>query len=306
MSTRQHRRPTVAALRLMFVGLLASGCASEARQWEEAKATDSVSAYEIFLAAYPEGVYADSARREVEAIHFEEAKAENSLSGYETFLNLYPDGVYADSARHQIVAIHFEEARAASSIAGFHMFLALYPEGKHAERARQLLEPLYKARAERLFSISEVVYLNRPGKPRLLYTHVPTPGSNVLRNKDVAWMNLVVDEETGREQLVFTDAASGDVIHRTDLDAKGRLKDPMMLCLDEGGNVLRKAGKPVLVKPFEVEVLRKRGSMMSFVDYDPYGRPAKRTDAVWPCVNCSAQTGIADCAYVWYSMVGSQ
>ena len=51
-----------------FMPLLLLSCASDERSWKEAQTQDSVSAYEDYLAQYPKGEFADSARTKIKEL----------------------------------------------------------------------------------------------------------------------------------------------------------------------------------------------------------------------------------------------
>ncbi|MFC1575982.1 hypothetical protein ACFL5A_05005 [Gemmatimonadota bacterium] len=75
------------------------GCASEETRWRDAEAENSLSAFEEFLSAHPDGVFADSARLGIETIHFNSATAKGTVEAIEDFRAAFPDGALAGSVR---------------------------------------------------------------------------------------------------------------------------------------------------------------------------------------------------------------
>ena len=88
---------------------------------------------------------------------------------------------------------------------------------------------------------------------------------------------------------IITDLTTGNDIHATDNDKK----NPMWLCLDKKGNIIRRSGKPVLVKPFDAQQKSEFKNVYhgAFID--------ERITKIYPCDNCAGQTGEKNCKYVW-------
>ena len=125
---------------VLIVAAIMAGCADEETRWRNAQEENSVSAYEEFLSAFPDGVFADSVRLGIEAIRFNTATSKGSIVAYEEFLVLYPHGVFADSARLGIETTHFNTAASEGSIVAYEEFLVLYPHGVFADSARLGIE----------------------------------------------------------------------------------------------------------------------------------------------------------------------
>ena len=84
----------------------------EAKAWAEAKRLNTLSSYDDYLDAYPQGRHAEEAEERMEALDEEnawkQAVARGSLVGFRKYLRAYPAGKYAGEARKRI-----EELKAA-------------------------------------------------------------------------------------------------------------------------------------------------------------------------------------------------
>jgi cell division septation protein DedD len=91
---------TVAVAAIAF---LAIGCSSRQQQWETARRTDTLEAYQQFLRSFPEGEFVSQAQarmRELqETVDWQKAVQVDTADGYQQFLNQHPQGRMADEAR---------------------------------------------------------------------------------------------------------------------------------------------------------------------------------------------------------------
>ena len=70
-------------------------------------------------------------------------------------------------------------------------------------------------------------------------------------------------------------------------------RERMWLCLDKRGNIIKKDGKPILLKPFHAKQktsfeISYNGSFIS-----------KKVTKIYPCENCSSVSGIKYLRFVW-------
>lgn len=89
---------------LMILGLaVASGCGRRQQEWETARRTDTVEAYQQFLKSFPDGEFASQAQARVrglqEAGDWQDAMRTDTAEAYQEFLNRHPQGRMADEAR---------------------------------------------------------------------------------------------------------------------------------------------------------------------------------------------------------------
>ena len=85
------------------------------------------------------------------------------------------------------------------------------------------------------------------------------------------------------DYIVTIDTSTNETIHSSS----------KWVCLDEEGNIIKKDGKPVVVKKFSA--MQKSYSETkydgSFIN--------RKTRKIYPCKNCAKETGIENCWYVW-------
>lgn len=88
---------------VVAVAFLAIGCSSRQQQWEAARGTDTLEAYQQFLRSFPEGEFVSQAQarmRELqETADWQKAVQIDTADGYQQFLNQHPQGRMADEAR---------------------------------------------------------------------------------------------------------------------------------------------------------------------------------------------------------------
>jgi len=83
--------------------ILFAGCATTRQDWERARATDTVSAYEEFLAKNPQNEFSDSAQRRIAELQdlsdWRNTEARGTAPAYEDYLKKRPNGRYTTEAR---------------------------------------------------------------------------------------------------------------------------------------------------------------------------------------------------------------
>lgn len=123
----------------------------DAAFWRETGGRNTEAGYRAYLNRYPDGIFADAARRELqridderrqaeaaqEAVAWEEARAKDTADGYRDFLSRYPDGAHADDAEARIEAI--ESSQGADDAT----------ERAQAEEAQVLGNPITRLLVER-------------------------------------------------------------------------------------------------------------------------------------------------------------
>lgn len=152
--------------------------AEEARRlddsaWFRADAAGSISAYQRYLRAYPEGRHAAAARRALtsavareDAAAWEEARRIDSAGAYEDYLDRFPSGRHATDAQRRIADLRAEardrerdrreaekswrEARRENTPTAYGDFRKRYPDSEFADEARERRLALVEAlRTER-------------------------------------------------------------------------------------------------------------------------------------------------------------
>lgn len=98
-----HAVPSVVVLALT---LLLAACSREAGDWRTAQGTDTIEAYERFIAQYPQSEFAAQARERTRQLaeerDWQAASSADTADAYQQFLGQYPDGKWAQEARVRI------------------------------------------------------------------------------------------------------------------------------------------------------------------------------------------------------------
>jgi cell division septation protein DedD len=99
------KRTTLVALLILSLAI-ASGCSRRQQEWETARRTDTVAAYQQFLRLFPAGEFASQAQARVrelqEASDWEQATRTDTAESYQQFVDRHPQGRMADEARIRI------------------------------------------------------------------------------------------------------------------------------------------------------------------------------------------------------------
>jgi len=167
---------------LALLGFLLSvlaGCATVQGDWENAKKSDSVYAYQAFLGNHPNSEFDGQAKARIEEIdwanaskrgdvytyamfkkkhpnspHVKEAEAkmeelewaaakkEDSVISYAGFLQRFPSSPHTDEAGKRMRELKFERARKGESVANMEEFIKAYPQGDDSETLRRELPAL--------------------------------------------------------------------------------------------------------------------------------------------------------------------
>lgn len=140
---------TVRLTQLLLV-LLLTACGNQDKAWELAEREDTNQGYLEFLAKYPDGDYADSARQRMEELRemrsWERAQFRDRIPNYQRFLEQYPESENAAAAVSRIYELERDAAWATANEAGdasaLQSFLAVYPDAPQAPEAEQQLAAL--------------------------------------------------------------------------------------------------------------------------------------------------------------------
>jgi hypothetical protein len=163
------------------------------------------------------------------------------------------------------------------------------------------------SQAKPLQALTEVTFFSREPFTRVLLKEL---SANLDMNlvyeggqpTEIARRVIMLDALSGEKVLVLIEAATGDLIHTTPLDENGDPENPMWLCLDATGTIIRQAGKPVLVEPFnEKNDFFGRGEPKAQYDKKRYqGKSGILEQRIFQCINCSSETGVEDCYFIWW------
>ena len=152
-----------------------------------------------------------------------------------------------------------------------------------------------KARPQARQVIASIIYITEI----VNYGNYGRAASSVLKNRagqEVAKKEIWFSpyNPTIKYAEVITDLITGYQFQAVIYDDYGRPKNPMWLCLDKKGNIIRRSGKPVLVKQFDAQ----QKSEFEIVN-NVRGFKDKKITKIYPCKNCAGQTGEKNCKYVW-------
>ena len=136
--------------------LLLTACGSIQMDWNQARATNTVVAYEAFIDKHPNTPESIQAHQQIATLNDARAWAQalqaSSPESFESYLQQRPSGVHAAEARVRIDTIERTDAWYGASLAGsteaLQDFLEKYPHGPLADQARVRLAKLTGFRVE--------------------------------------------------------------------------------------------------------------------------------------------------------------
>jgi hypothetical protein len=136
--------------------LLLTACGSTQSDWNEARAANTVAAYESFIDQHPNTPQSVQAHQQIATLNDEQAwavaLAANTAEAFQTYLQEWPTGVYSGQAHDRIGSIERMNAWYAASAAGtteaLQDFLQQFPHGPEAAQARARLAKLTGYRVE--------------------------------------------------------------------------------------------------------------------------------------------------------------
>jgi len=94
---------------------------------------------------------------------------------------------------------------------------------------------------------------------------------------------------------VISDSKTSETLLIIDYNNYGKPINPMRLCLDIKGNIMKKNGKPIIVKPFEAQ--QESHSNISYRGLSQH--ISSVTIKIYRCKNCEEMTGIKGCLFIW-------
>jgi len=76
-----------------------TACSSSEKEYEKARAENTIEAYEEYLTKYPDTPFKSEIEESICSLNFKKACSEDTIAAYENFLELYPEGQFVDRAR---------------------------------------------------------------------------------------------------------------------------------------------------------------------------------------------------------------
>lgn len=127
----------IAALAL----LLSAGCSDP---FATAQESDSIEAYEKYLAENPSGAYRLQAEARTEELMLEKAREEKTLEAYDAVLERFPEGALKEKVTEERETFLWAWADEQDTVEGYQKYLDEYPRGtktrKNREEARRRLK----------------------------------------------------------------------------------------------------------------------------------------------------------------------
>jgi hypothetical protein len=127
--------------------LALAGCGTADWDWNQAKAANTLSAYQSFVQNHPADKHADDARGRILALQDEQAWAAahkiDRIESYQAYLKAEGGGSHAEQAQFEITALQRADAwkglQSDLSVASLQAFLHKYPQGAESVLARRKL-----------------------------------------------------------------------------------------------------------------------------------------------------------------------
>ena len=202
----------VVLLAFAFVMVLATtGCDSTKSDWRNAQGTNTVDAYQQFLARHPQAAQAAEAKSAIENLEWEVAKRQNSIEAYAGYLDKYSDGRFAGEARRLSEDLEWSATKAKNSPTAY---LAYFRT--HRDSARLLVG--------RGTVRSAIAYPMDGGQPVLW---IEVNGARVDMSPEeagklgiITYKNGIIETKSGSMRVtIIRDKASGKILT---IDATGK------------------------------------------------------------------------------------
>jgi hypothetical protein len=135
----------IAAAALAGVLAATTACNRAERAFEEARTSRNDAALRKFIEEYPDSPRVAAARGHLgDVVKWNAAAAQGTAQAFQDYLKAFPEGLFASDARESIA---FAEAKAADVVAAYEAFLTRHPQGVRGDEARRRVEALRPAEA---------------------------------------------------------------------------------------------------------------------------------------------------------------
>ena len=134
---------------LVFVAVIAvllSGCSREESEWQRLVEEPSISGFQEFVQAFPDGTHLSEAHERLEALRWQEVAQERDAEKCAAFLADYPAGAHADDAHALEDQLAWERALDLKGVEAFESYVARFPQGAHRADASQALDRMREDR----------------------------------------------------------------------------------------------------------------------------------------------------------------
>jgi hypothetical protein len=134
-----------AAALLAAITMLA-GCAGMA--FKDASETNTIAAYEKFLAKHGDSEMGPEAKRRIDQLYFDKAEAAGTIAAFETYVKQRRNSALVPEAKRRIDALHFKNAETTGTIEAYESYLRSQRDGALVPEAKRRTDELYFKRAE--------------------------------------------------------------------------------------------------------------------------------------------------------------
>ncbi len=110
---------------------------------------NTITAYKTFIAAYPEAVEVRQAQAKIYELAYAEALRENTIAAYRKFIDNYPQAPQVGQAQGKIYSIAYAEATQVNTIGAYQQFIKWYPYAPQAKSAQDKIYAMAYAEAEK-------------------------------------------------------------------------------------------------------------------------------------------------------------
>lgn len=118
--------------KLLILAVLLAGC----DPWPEIKKTDTIEAYENYMAENPDSLRAVEARARLEQLYVEKARAEKTIEAYDAFLSRFPKGDLAADAAAEREEVFWTWAEGEDTPEAWARFISENGKSKAVKKAR--------------------------------------------------------------------------------------------------------------------------------------------------------------------------
>lgn len=103
----------------------------------DTKSRNTESAYNEFIAMFPNATEVAEAKKMRNALAFQTTKQEGTLVGYQQFIKRYPNAEQIEEAKQKIYELEFKKVSVLNTAKAYKQFLENYPEATQATQAKQ-------------------------------------------------------------------------------------------------------------------------------------------------------------------------
>jgi hypothetical protein len=104
--------------------------------YEEVQKTDTIEAYEAFLAADPDTIYQFACNKRLEELYLARGQQEGTRAAWQAYLDRFPEGGSRGTAERELAISAYSEAAKTNTAEGYRLFLTEFPKADKWLRAR--------------------------------------------------------------------------------------------------------------------------------------------------------------------------